>query len=382
MAEGVLMFARLHVHRARWGIALSRQRLIAANLHARAEGDTSLLAYDLEALDAVHLESAIRTLRECAGNRPVELFIALMPDLQDTRSIDLPAMRKIEVQTILARDVLRYFPGATVPQAISVSRIRNHDKQLSWLACAVSDGLLDEIVAAAAKADCVVHSIAPAEIVLAAGSRLAETHIVANFADIASEIRARAQRITAVRRCHRQLVDPEAWRTAALVLIDAPPHDPESCEGYVARHAAAGRWLRFHSAAMATRANLRSHRRSRRLFAAAFVLFLLAGGLRIAAIHRDLESVRQQRQALRRELPAALAEQRKENGKVRLTGQALALQAQGTRWTPLLASLAESLPHDAHVVNLQATEDSVLLRGHAAQALRIPLALERSALIS
>jgi Tfp pilus assembly protein PilN len=112
----------------------------------------------------------------------------------------------------------------------------------------------------------------------------------------------------------------------------------------------------------------RTRRLSHRLVAGAAALLLLSAGFELWGAHRELAALHGQRETIRGTVVKAM-ELREAVAEVddRLRGLAAAETA-ASRWSGVIADVAEHLPADAHLISLRGAGDSLVLEGVAARA--------------
>jgi hypothetical protein len=107
---------------------------------------------------------------------------------------------------------------------------------------------------------------------------------------------------------------------------------------------------------------------SHRLLACATALLLLSAGLELWGTHRELDAVRHQRSAIRGTVAQAMELRATMEGiETRLTALAAA-ETGASRWSGIIAEVAEHLPPDAHLIGMRGSADSLLLEGVAARS--------------
>ena len=408
------------------GLALDATSCCAVDLRAprTAPWERALSPMSADAAAWPALADALRELAAARGAAGGELSVALLAPLAQLRRVELPPLRADEARRLLARNAARWFLGAREPQVTAVEPTRTRGGAPGpVVAAAASARLVEAVHQAAAEAGFAVRTIVPAEaawraaaIALWPSLARGDGEVLVHQASRTTLLRLAAGRLVGLRQLRAGAADAgEVLAALAERAADGPAGPSVSLGAFglpAARHALgealAGRgvspalpatsWRELAdsparvAAAFAARGaglelvpeSLRVARRGRATRAAALLagvallLLVLAAGLELWGVRGELAAVRGRRAELRPRVAAAMASQ---TGVEERLGQATALaeaERGATRWTALLATLAEHLPEDAYVVALRGRADSVVVEGLATSAADALAAIERA----
>jgi hypothetical protein len=97
-------------------------------------------------------------------------------------------------------------------------------------------------------------------------------------------------------------------------------------------------------------------------------MLLLSAGLELWGVKRELAAVEEERRAIRGVVAEAIElRQTVEGIQDRLDGLAVA-EATSSRWSGVIADVADHLPADAHLISLRGAADTLVLEGVATRA--------------
>jgi hypothetical protein len=400
--------------RRRVGVSISRDRLTAAGppaglaTIAGSPWSRSLTASD-SGLGWIDLSEALCELRATVGRRPLALDVALLPPMAQIRRIELPRLTEDEMRSVLARDAGRYlleaFPAvaATILNAPAGRR-----SPVPYLAAFADTALVESIHDAAESAGWGPTRIIPAH---SAWEAVIRGHapsagrgpgcvLVANPSRVEALV-FEAGRLVIGRRFDASLAPERMLErlgehfnegTAPWFAVVGPP---ESCRpleealrgGGLALPELSRAASRFQTAELLAAAGAtlvrggelipepirlerlrRAARLSLRLLAGAAAMLLLSAGLELWGVKRELAAVEDERRAVRGVVAQAIElRQTVEGIQGRLDGLAVA-EATASRWSGVIADVADHLPADAHLISLRGAADTLVLEGVANRA--------------
>ncbi len=355
---------------------------------------------------ATALQSLARELPSAGG----ELCVALHAPLAELRVADLPSLRDVDLQQLLARNAGKYFVSARGSQVIGLvpaARDATHR-----IVAAAAGKLLDAIHDAAHAAGFRVASIVPAEAAwVASAEQWNESSGSSARVMIVSDNQtlllgsARSQ-LTDVRRFRAGTGDVEDIATACAgdsvrtvmvgdasiadalsrqlaprgVVLHVPSAIPAELIGapdaLAARFAPAVRTPVFVTESVKRERTAQAGRLARRLGIAAVVLLLLSAVLQLWGVRRELVAVRAERDAIRPQLSATLVGRTT----VETAFRQLALLAETERsaplWSRVIGGISEQLPYEAYLTGFRGRADTVGVDGLAQQAARVFDAIE------
>jgi len=331
------------------------------------------------------------------------VHVALLPPLADARLVSFPPMRKAEVEAVLARDVARYFLGANRPHVVGVrlprgSRSRSGKDggvSLEVLATASPLGLLELARSALEEVGWRASSFAAAhaawmEAAYASKGFPPET-MVAVVGPTAHLLRLKDGDPVSV----RQLSSAEPHELAAAlkggsgkVLVLANPQTFEELRAALASvgltasrdrdgwpgvgEGTAGRastaFPELLPPTLARERREKGRKAAFRLAGAAAVLVLATLGAQLMGAHRELESVRDRRAAIRPEVAPLLSVRDSVNTLAAQIQSIAELSENSPVWTRSLVELAALLPEDTYLTAFFASGDTVELEAAGAQA--------------
>jgi Tfp pilus assembly protein PilN len=110
----------------------------------------------------------------------------------------------------------------------------------------------------------------------------------------------------------------------------------------------------------------------------AVALLIVAAGLELWGVHRELGAVRAQRAALKTQVAATLVGRTSVETAFRQLATLNAAQRLAPRWSGIVAGLSEALPDDAYLTAFRGRGDSVVVDGLATHAARAFDAVEKT----
>jgi hypothetical protein len=401
------------------GVALGADRLTAAAPARAAPGEpwTRPLEPHPGGTGWRDLADALAELRE--ATRAAAVHVALLPPLAQVRRIELPRLSDDELRAVLVRDAGRYLLDPPVPPIVAAwpGRSRRRSPAATLAAFADAD-LVASIHSAAAEAGFRSARVVSAHAAWEAAARrefpatgrgraclvIAGEHthealvLESGRLDLCRRFPATDDPATIVARLveDHSLDDAAAWavsgsaadrarfesalravqvtptaKSPAPVGARGAPAAPAGASGAPAVLAASG--------APAARAELlpdpirlararRERRLSTRLVTATAAMLLLSAALELWGAHRALRQVQSDRAAIR-PLVAQAMDIRQEVEGVQDRLRALAAAESGaSRWTAVIADVADHLPKDAYLLSLRGASDSLVLEGVAQRA--------------
>jgi Tfp pilus assembly protein PilN len=400
--------------RYRTGIALSPTQLCAVDMRLRGGTDRSWRAELEPPADAnvwPSLVDAFSRLAQTLGDQRGRLAISLMPPFTEVRRVALPPLGHNELQRVLSRGASRYFVGARGPQVVGASpTTRRRRGELSpVVAAAASVRLVDAIRSAAEGAGFTIESIAPAESAWASAA-LALWPAFARrsaFAILCQDDRTHVlelegKRLVGVRRFRDGSADAQlvadTLTTGAPVGIFGESRPRHALSAALNVHGVnasavngAGEWgtasehpglLAAHFAGGEAGPSLRAENDvateqagARRLawtiVGAAAALLLLAAGLELWGVKRQLANVRAERERLRPELASTLVGRSTVDATYRELSTLNAIERGAPQWSSVIVTLTESVPEEAFLTTIRAREDSLIIDGMAPHAKKV-----------
>jgi len=337
--------------------------------------------------------------------------------------VELPPLRADELRRLLARNAPRWFLGAREPQVTAAETSAPRGAARSVVAAAAAARLVDAVHAAAADAGWTVRTIVPAEaawraaavalwptlargagdvlvhqaertslLQLAAGRLVGLRHLRPGAADAADVLAALADRAAAGPAGRSvslaALGEPRA-RAALASALGARGVTPalpatswrelaDSPSRLAAAFASRGAGLELLPEALRLARRGRASRATTLLAGAALLLLATAAALELWGVRRELAAVQARRADLRAQVADAAAERGDTERRLRQAADLAQAERGATRWTALLAVLAERLPEDAYVVAVRGRADSVVVEGLAGSAADALEAVERA----
>lgn len=408
MARGLLMASRNGI---RIGIALGAEE-VAGVVLGRKGAPSAKVSVSLgpeSGAPGGELQRAFDelkgTLERSTGSSTdgASVSVALLPPLADARLVQLPPMRKSEVQAVLGRDVARYFLGANRPRVVGVLIPRGSGRvdddhggpSVSVLAAAAPSSLLESARAALDSVGWRLVSFTAAHgawLDLAASTKGTPVgSIVAVVGSTAYVLRLDGGDVVAVRQVAAsdlEAVSQAAGGGGGQVLVVANPQDREGLrntladagltslqdpEGWPgAEEATAGRagsaFLELVPPTLAGERAEKGRRTALGLVCGAAVLVLASLGAQLWGAHRELQAVHEQRTAIRAEV-TPLLNARDSLIDLQTTVRSLeGLSRRSPVWTRSLVELSALLPMDTYLTGLFTSGDTVEIEAAGAEA--------------
>ena len=403
----------------RIGLALDGERLWAVPLDrfgAPVRG-AKYWTRSLDGLSAAELGVAFGALQEELHAASVVAHVALLPPVVQARRLELPRLRTDELRRVLARYAGKYFFGAREPQVVGVAvlpgrqrspirvfaaaapthvvaAILDAAKDLGWKIESVTsayDAWAAAVHAAistprpgaawvvvdrdeAVEALCIERgrpsnlrrvragASAPKRVAELVGSQPVAKHARSEHAERAEPV------VLLGTQSRQQEIAAELDRLGVARLDIAAADFTDTPEALAAAHAARADGAEV----LPERVHDERRRRARRLTAAlsgvAAALVVLAAGLELWGAQRELDAVLDSRAAMRSEVNQAMALR---DGLMNLNERLAilaSLEATAPRWSGVMATVAEHLPGDAHILAFRARGDSLVLEGIADRA--------------
>jgi hypothetical protein len=401
------------------GVALSPAGLCA--VVGATRGEPSLVRAPLEPApaDAAAWPSLVRALAELKASTGAErISISLMPPLAEVRAVELPPLRDDEAERVLMRSASRYFVTARQPQIVGIaSRERStRSGTRTVVAAAAPVRLVAAIRGAAREAGFAVDAIGPAEGAWAAATAslwpaLGDGAVLLAVAhrDRTDLLRVERGRLASVRRFRAGAEDVDAIADASRGANDAArprlavlgQHEEAAAmaRALLARgietHAAprAGRLtdpeiLAAEFAGAASGPTFRTDDaraawtaaawRATAIVAAAAVVLAVAGGaLKLWGVHRQLAIVRAERAQLAPRLSATLIGRTSVEAVTRNVTGLNAVERATPAWAQTLATLTSTVPEAAYLTAFRTRGDSIVVEGLAEQASDVFNAMEQ-----
>jgi hypothetical protein len=399
--------------RRRVGVSISRDRLTAVGpLAGPATIGGDPWARPLNPSDSgpgwIDLPEALRELRAAVGQRPHALDVALLPPMARIRRIELPRLTTDEVRSVLARDTGRYLLEASPAVAAAIlSESAARRSPVPYLAAFADTALVESIHDAAESAGWRAIRIVPAHAAWEAGIRghapsgrgpgcllVADPSRVEALVFAAGRlvIGRRFDASVAPGRMLEQLGEhfgagPAPWfavvgplesrrsfedavetRGLALLELGRSASQLQTPELLAAAGAPLVRRGELVPEALRLDRGRRAARLSVRLLSGAAAMLLLSAGLELWGVKREIAAVEDERRAIRGVVAQAIElRQTVEGIQDRLDGLAAA-EAAASRWSGVIADVADHLPSDAHLISLRGAADTLVLEGVAGRA--------------
>lgn len=406
------------------GVAISPTEVCAADIRLRGAADRAWRA----SIDAppgdggawTSLANALGDLAKAIGVSEGTLAVTLMPPLTEVRRLELPPLRDDELQRFLLRNASRYFVTARTPQVVGATpasrRARNAPMQM--MTTSASARLVNAIRVAARQAGWNVVSVAPAEsawtaAALALWPTFAKSGGAALIAhdDRTDVLQIESGKLVGVRRFRAGAADAkfiaEALGPSLKVgiagssamrrdLADALKRENVGVLTPVGEFASigdradllaahfAGRevgpTLRGEEVVAAERAQ--SRRATWMVAGAAAALFVLAAGVELWGIHRQLGVTREARESLRPQLATTLVGRTTVDATARHLTALNAVDRTAPQWTSVIATLSAGITDDAYLTAVHARGDSLIIDGLAQHASRVFDALQQMKMLT
>ncbi|HEY4217922.1 MAG TPA: PilN domain-containing protein [Gemmatimonadaceae bacterium] len=412
------------LQKIRTGIALSPTELCAADVRLRGSAERVWRApLDPPSLDGgawPSLASAFAELARALDTTQGIAAVALLQPLIEVRRLDLPPLRDGELTRVLTRNAQRYFVNARGPQLVGASRVVSRSKAETQpiVAAAASARLVAVIRAAAEQSGWTIDTMQPAEGAWAAAAsslwpafaKQSAWMVVAND-DRTELLQIDAGRLVGVRRFRGSAADAAiivdtvgararlgvvgsaTQRRELLASFGASGLAPATAVGewanandrpdVLAAHFAgsdAGPVLRADEAIAQDR--VRTTRLAWTMTAAAAALIVVAAGLELWGVHRQLRIVQAERTALRPQIASTLVGRTTVEATYRNLITLGEIERSSPRWSAVIAALSDAVPDEAHLTAIRAREDSLIVDGLAEHAARVFDALNQTSLLT
>lgn len=329
--------------------------------------------------------------------------VAFLPPLADARVVPFPPMRKSEVETVLRRDVARYFLGANRPWVVSVRLPRKgsnapEEEEGGFrrvLAAAAPLGLLEATRSALFGLGWRMASFTPAHgawldaasfrrgnPVAAVVAVVGDTAHVMRLEGLdpvgvrqvpASEAAAVAQAVGVGPSRVLVLADPPAFQEvsgplakAGMTVLRDPDGWPGTGEGTAARAAAKG--LELASPAMERERREKGQKTTLSLVGGAILLILASMAAQLWGAHRELSVVQDRRASIQTDVAPLRAARDSLDALATEVRSLEDLARNSPVWTRSLVELTAILPRDTYLTGLFASGDTLEIEAAGAQA--------------
>jgi hypothetical protein len=315
--------------------------------------------------------------------------LALLPPLVEARFVALPPLRSAEAAAIIRRDAGRHFFAVAAPRVTTVATPRRASGSPS-LAVAASAQLVQELSGAAQQCGWKVGSVAAAQGAWVAAARRAGTDvgtIMAAHGGAVHVLLLADGTPVALRRLPADslddIVDAAGGAGAVLLLASGPLREalaqrlaaggrqvnPLRCTAAeaAALHIDQSRLTLVTDAALQTRQQ-QQRRLAARLAAAAAVLLVAAAGVELWGAHRQLESARAERAAIRAQVQPLLTLRDSLETLYALGSAVDDMATRAPRWTAVLHDIALMLPEATHMTRFYAIGDTLTIEAEGAGA--------------
>ena len=390
------MYGSLFSRAQRIGVAIAPDRatalLVGTGVSASVE---CALAYDSDpaAIAAVFIE--LKNALSIAAGRMLgkaDLDIALVPPLSEVRLVQLPPLRAHEAIAVLKRDAARYFVGGNGQRALAIQQPkRRGNAPQPALAAAASATFIDQLYNAASAAGWRVRTVVPALSAWSSATTRASGAprlLAAQSGDVIHVLRIDAAP-TQLRR-----VPLDALNEVREAAGSGPGRafvwcSPELKAALEESLTAAGWQIQSTQSAdplliaaqfagkapieliPETRAQMRVARQralALRLALTAVALLVGAAGLQLWGEQRELNAIRAQRAAIKKEVAPLLALRDSANQVNDRVGRIEDLRAGASHLTAAVIDLATLLPSNTYITAIHANGDSLTVEAAGAQA--------------
>lgn len=335
-----------------------------------------------------------------ASPRGQSVDVAIMPSLCEIRLIQLPPLKQAEAEAVIRRDAGKHFTVSSEPRVIAVRMPPRAAVTAPVLAASVSQGLLQDVTAAAASAEWTVRRFVPAYAAwLRATEGSARTRaLVAVEMETAHVLRVDNDAVVEMRRM--PAASPRAVATAlghvsGTVAIFGESRErgalstelssagwsvlPASTDSAsaAARNAAGATPMFYTEIHHATRA-IQQRGLANRLAAAAAIMLIASATIAHWGANRELSALRERRASIRGRVTPLLALRDSVDQLESRTRETDVLFASLPRWSRTVYEMTILLPADAHLTRLNATGDTMVIEGEAARAGDVLEAISRA----
>ena len=361
-----MSFIRMFSRRPPIGVALDEKRMTASL--PRVGRDSTPRLWTRTLMPAPHsgpwvdLAAAFRELREQVADGGM-LFIALMPPFGRIRLIDLPGVSEAEAARVVRRDPSRFFPVRGEQLAVEV-RGSGWRRSTPFVVAAAPHAIVEHVAEAAAASGWSLGGTVPAQLAWAAlAGGPAPRDVVIRCADHVEHLRVARGTLIAARRLPAGRVAASADATTQAVVVESASVGAERAAALATRTPRPV--LRSDMERLAVRRGRRRGAIARTIIAAA--VLVVAGMLELRGLAHERGRLAMERRRIQPVVAQSMAV--RESIAVAAARVALLRGADSsTRWSGLIAALAEELPSDAYLVSFTAEGDSVHLEGAALRA--------------
>jgi hypothetical protein len=366
------------------------------------EGTTPTLASAFSALASV--------LGAEAGKSPVEIpAMALMPSLAEVRAVSLPALSDTDARQLLTRNGSRYFRAASSPLAVALGDAPGGTD--TRMVAATSATLLQQAHEAAQSVGLHLGGVVPAEAAWGAALPTSGALLVCEF-DHSHLLTIADGAVVGVRRFRRGALDGEALVKAVpdggavRVLGDASARaeteavlrsagvsvdgtsvgaavpaslleSPEAVAAFGAAAAHGARALRLETEGERTARTSQRRRASWQLAAAGAAALVVAAGVYLWGLNRELDAVRAERALLAPQLGTTLVGRTTVDAAFRQLATLDSASTAAPRWSLVLGAVSRELPDEAFLTGFRGRADTISIDGLAVSAARVFDAVER-----
>lgn len=406
----------------RVGLGLGADRLTASSPAARELWTRPLEPWSGGVWD--DLGDALSELRSTLGLKRGLVSVALLPPLVEVKRLELPPLRRHELERVLARDATRYFLRADRRMVVGTSLLpRDRAARPRVIGAAADAMLVEQVYRQTERVGWTVAKIVPAyaawarRVAHAAGGARGGGWVVVAGETSVDLLDIAAGNVTSIRRLPPLDEGADAVAAVAAAIRDlrgsggrpvvalgagempdrllavleaegistsAAPElpcaaDPHAVAAAFAPHAA-GPELIPDAVARGHRHRVRVIARA--LLAASVVLLAAAAGLEWVGLQRELVRVSQRRHEIRARVAEAMATRTAASELGELVSALDAAEQGFHHWPTTLGHVAATLPRDAHLLGFHADADSLRVEGLADRAAGVMEALQRTPVIS
>lgn len=361
------------------GLALAGDRVIA---HSTRRGSASDVVWNRplnpSTLDGRwdDLASALLELRAELAMQRGRIAIALLPDLVQVKSIELPKMTDAEMRTVLKRDAGRFFFDVREPQVVGFQTLPNGRRPLRrLLVAATPTRVIDGVMSAALESGWEIRWIIPAYAAWAAAAawrwpqlRRGTGYIVATLGALQHTMEISDGHLKTLRRAPAGQV--EVSDTVPLVL--------DAADVAAAMYARDARDLELLPERVHSKRSRRVRTVGRSLVAAAAACFIASAVLELWGTQRELRQIESKRSAIRSRVDGIMKVRETLDVVDRRTGALVMLDRTAPQWSGTMATVASHLPLDAHLAAFRGRADSLVLEGVADRAAPVFEAIQRA----
>jgi Tfp pilus assembly protein PilN len=355
------------------------------------------------------------------GGRGGAIAISLLPPLVQVRRIGLPPIGDDEARQVLERGAVRHFLGIREAQAVSATRIlRGWRRTGAVIAAATPSRVVTAIVAAAEEAGWRVATIAPAHAAWVVAAQADAPRAVSASAQLVvlrdegtdliridsgaiSAVRYFAQAGTWIEQLADAIVDGgesdgpvptlaagggerrsqlvAALRARGIVVAggeSGPDPIGESPEATAAAFAFAARRFDLLPPQVHVARQRAARGATMVVTGVAAAALIVAAWAQLWGLRREVAAVQEQRTRIKSGIGQVIEARRVIEDIERRLGALAPYEAEATRWSAVLATVATRLPRDAYLTSLAGTGDTVIVEGSALQAAGVFRALQRA----